>query len=259
MAKKYLDDTGLSYFWGKLKTWVSSSFLSLAGGTLTGDLILSGCELKTVKTPTASTVIQDPGVTLSAAADNGVTTDTYPGFKIADSNGQNFVVFEAGANTEGQTVVQMKARNIDTNGDLVENVIYIGVKKDGSQYVWMSCKDKWRAALKPTVLYNNASGTNGTVTLSESAANYNHMCIYFMSGDGDNQRTAALVYDPNGKTATLVSANPQSGGGVWINAAKYRISGTSMTVVTNTNGYAGGSSTSTTAVIRVIRVEAWND
>ena len=55
MAKKYLDDTGLSYFWGKIKSALSSKadssdlndYLPLTGGTLTGtlngtDLIASG-------------------------------------------------------------------------------------------------------------------------------------------------------------------------------------------------------------------------
>lgn len=38
MAGKFLDDTGLAYFWNKIKSWVNTGFLKLTGGTLTGGL-----------------------------------------------------------------------------------------------------------------------------------------------------------------------------------------------------------------------------
>ena len=111
-----------------------------AGDTMTG-------ELTVIRGGSSSISIQDPGVTLSTAADNGVTANTYPGFKIADSNGQNFAVYEVGANTDGSVQGAIKVRNITTSGDLVENIIYMGVKKDGTQIYYTSMDRGWTVGL----------------------------------------------------------------------------------------------------------------
>lgn len=39
-------------------------------------------------------------------------------------------------------------------------------------------------SLEPVTLYDNASGSNSTITLSDSVANYNFIEIYFKSDDG---------------------------------------------------------------------------
>ncbi len=52
-----------------------------------------------------------------------------------------------------------------------------------------------------TILYSNDSGTQGTITLSDSAANYNYLEIYYSSNDGDI--TMCKVNNPNGKIASL--------------------------------------------------------
>jgi len=52
-----------------------------------------------------------------------------------------------------------------------------------------------------TTLYYNASGTTGTVTLSESAANYKFLDIYF--GKGTTTMKFTRVYSPNGQSALL--------------------------------------------------------
>jgi hypothetical protein len=52
------------------------------------------------------------------------------------------------------------------------------------------------------VLYNNASGTAGTVTLSDSAENYTYLEIFYRSS-GDNACGSVKVFSPNGKLVHL--------------------------------------------------------
>ena len=52
------------------------------------------------------------------------------------------------------------------------------------------------------VLYSSASGTAGTVTLSDSAANYTYLEIFYRSS-GDNACGSVKVFSPNGKLVHL--------------------------------------------------------
>ena len=52
------------------------------------------------------------------------------------------------------------------------------------------------------VLYNSASGTAGTVTLSDSAENYTYLEIFYRSS-GDNACGSVKVFNPNGKLVHL--------------------------------------------------------
>ena len=66
----------------------------------------------------------------------------------------------------------------------------------------------WKRLLVEQVLYENTEGTNGTVTLSETAANFSYIEIYTLStsdsGTGYAQN-CTKVYNPNGKTAFLTT------------------------------------------------------
>ena len=39
---QFLDLNGLTHFWSKVKTFVSNEYLSLTGGTINGDVNISG-------------------------------------------------------------------------------------------------------------------------------------------------------------------------------------------------------------------------
>lgn len=115
------------------------------------------------------------------------------------------------------------------------------------------------------VLYNNASGTTGTVTLSQSAANFNHMRVYATSPYGD---TSCDVINPNGKDFTLWASSTDNASitRAYMLQQRRTISGTSITVYDN--GYIwlesdlGSnriSSVSTNTNIAITRVEAWNE
>ena len=160
--------------------------------------------------------------------------------------------------------VGIRIGSITEMSDETESGTWITIlaAKDGTHAYSVTNEAAFRTAIKaankPDVLYNNASGTNGTVALSSSAANYNHMRVYYKASDGNYQRDTAEVYEPNGKTVVLTGSNNVSNG-VWINSSHYTISGSSMTRANAGNGLAGATGHTTTAVLDVYRVEAWNE
>lgn len=60
----------------------------------------------------------------------------------------------------------------------------------------------WHDISVSKVLYNNASGTNGTVTLSETAANFSYLEIFFKD-NVNNKYYSAKLQSPNGKSTSL--------------------------------------------------------
>lgn len=94
------------------------------------------------------------------------------------------------------------------------------------------------AKLKRTVLYNNTTGTTGTITLSETAANFTELEIFYRSND--DYYSSVRVYSPNGKFVDLWCGLFGAGGAYFKNRC-VSISGTSIT----TNGDAYGQATVT--------------
>lgn len=75
-------------------------------------------------------------------------------------------------------------------------------------------------------MYSNTSGTNGTITLSETAANFSYLEIYFVPDS--NVLTMTKVYNPNGKGASLSATNYYQGY-IYVKGTYLAISGTSLT------------------------------
>ncbi len=115
------------------------------------------------------------------------------------------------------------------------------------------------------VLYDNASGTNGTITLSQSAANYNHMRIHTKTNYGHG---SVDVPNPNGKDVLLLSMATDNSAITtmyFIQQSRY-ISGTTLSV--NHSGYAwmvsrsaasDNTGVNANSYMYVTRVEAWNE
>lgn len=82
--------------------------------------------------------------------------------------------------------------------------------------------------LTPTVLYDNNSGTNGTVTLSDSAANYTLFEIYYHTDDGVNCVDYTKVSNPDGKNAQANTTNT-NGTTMWHKVRMLSIVGSSIT------------------------------
>ena len=59
--------------------------------------------------------------------------------------------------------------------------------------------------LLPVQLYNNTSGTTGTVTLSQSAANFTRLRVFFTTGNAGYGSTE--IWSPNGKDFTCIGAS----------------------------------------------------
>ena len=57
--------------------------------------------------------------------------------------------------------------------------------------------------IEPVVLYDNATGTTGNVTLSDSVANFQYIEVYFYNND--NFYCFNKFYNPNGKKICLIS------------------------------------------------------
>ena len=99
-------------------------------------------------------------------------------------------------------------------------------------------------------LYDNATGTTGTITLSESAANFSFLDIYALDANG--AVISVKVISPNGKKAILSSALHTDTG--YYSATLLNISGTSITQSYNKQWY---SNTSVANKVKVIRVDGY--
>ena len=127
---------------------------------------------------------------------------------------------------------------------------------------------EWGAWLEITassfkVLYNNTSGTTGVVTLSESAANYETMEIFFTDNNGKTGGYTKIL-NPNGKTAHLHIIEPGNAVNTYIRRTSYAISGTSITPDAVSAGYwrfsgETHSHTCGTNYIKIVRVVGRNN
>lgn len=88
---------------------------------------------------------------------------------------------------------------------------------------------RWqKIQLEGEALYENSSGTAGTVTLSESSYNYSYLEIFYKTNDGFYSSTK--IENPNGKDVVLVSSMPiNDSGNCYFKSTKYSIKGTKIT------------------------------
>ena len=97
---------------------------------------------------------------------------------------------------------------------------------------------------KPISLYNNSSGTTGTVTLSQSVANFTYIEVYYK--DEWNYCGMTKVYSANGKTALLVSNRISNSDGAFIKSRNVKLSGTQIITEYNGNWASWNNSVSDT-------------
>ena len=81
--------------------------------------------------------------------------------------------------------------------------------------------------LKPIVLYNNSTGTTGTVTLSQNASNFSMLEIFYTKSSIGYQ--SVKVFSPNGKTVSLITGYINSTSEAQLLLPRATISGTSIT------------------------------
>lgn len=97
----------------------------------------------------------------------------------------------------------------------------------------------WRSFNIPQSLYDNSSGTTGTITLSETSANFIYLEIFY--GKDLEKLQSVKVYSPNGKSASLISSyynynGTESNSFLQLQSKIVKISGTSITPIGNNTG-----------------------
>lgn len=99
-------------------------------------------------------------------------------------------------------------------------------------------------------LYDNASGTAGTVTLAETAASFDYLEILFGQ---DTRRRSVRVPAPNGKVAScsLMATNASA---CWWYVGLWSISGTAMTCAQNRTYNHGTADPTGSGEVRIYRV-----
>lgn len=151
---------------------------------------------------------------------------------------------------------------IDTHGYLYTH--YNGTTGSHTAFIGAGSADKlnWVGKIAiPKNLYNNTSGTDGTVTLSETSANFSYIDIFFLDAQGGNKYDFVRVYSPNGKSINLNSViKDPSQNVIFLFSSIVAISGTQ--IVFNYKGqsniYQGSSNTySDSNSIKIVRVDGY--
>lgn len=154
-----------------------------------------------------------------------------------------------------------------TNDNIVKQIWYrygTADTNDFQIYVRTKFSEGWsiwrRLQAGDIVLYNNSSGSTGTITLSDTSENYYYLEIFYRNNDGYNSSTKVL--NPNGKDVVLVSTNPaNTNGNAYLKSTQYSISGTKITPekYSEVSMFTGGdlSINTSTNRISIVKVLGW--
>lgn len=109
-----------------------------------------------------------------------------------------------------------------------EGPVYIKSGNHGYVTGWKLFSDPGYMQLKPVTLYENSSGTNGTITLSESAANFSY--LEFEYGISGGRRGGSFrIYNPNPSQMYLSVVQATNTTSTTIHRTLYRISDNTVT------------------------------
>lgn len=230
---------------------IMNGFLPLTGGDMTGSI------RQKISTVTRGTT---------------PSTTVYRTYEFIDSADKRLSQLEASMNTSGQNRLHLYVLGNHTTSDQYGGIII--QKSNGNTGNTNLIYDANTGQLSGinkltfrTQLYNNTSGSNGTITLSASAANYNHIRIYFY---GKSKASSALVrydsvdvYSPNGKGAQL-SVTGQTVSGIQqvvFHTRFVTISGSSITNTSYCSASIDGAGTTCNKnnEVYITRVEGWNE
>lgn len=175
----------------------------------------------------------------NATNENGsytpLTIDTSTGVFYCNVEGtlQSGDIFHLSVpSTVGNVSIQISVDNNTTNYDLLykdgSNVKPVSVSEKNID-IYFNGNDFILINKLIDILYNNTTGSNTSLTLSSSAANYKYLEIFFRSNDNVYNNTK--VYDPNGKTVLLMGLRPTgttTPSTVYLKAEEFKINGTSI-------------------------------
>lgn len=106
------------------------------------------------------------------------------------------------------------------------------------------------------VLYTSTNGSNTAITLNETAANFAYIEIFFRNND--SFYSSVKVESPDGKTACLISSDPNGSSVLYLKNTSVLISGTSITpksyseVGIKSSGITGFSNTNYNYITKVV-------
>lgn len=109
--------------------------------------------------------------------------------------------------------------------------------------------------IQGTVLYNNSEGSKDTITLSDSAANYNRFQIRFKSERTGNEDDM-IVNNPNGKTANYVGYF--YGSYFYLECAEIQINGNQLTWLQNIRYRVASDEALSDYLLRITNVVGYN-
>lgn len=154
----------------------------------------------------------------ASIGDKNTVTIRYRTKKVSDSSYGSYATvqnntdasFTADNEYEWNVQVEVSDRIGKTTYNLILAkgipVAYVDIKKNSFGVNCFPKHDKSFEVngvdLSGQVLYNNANGTAGTVTLSDSVENYTYVEIFYRSS-GDNACGSVKVFSPNGKLVHL--------------------------------------------------------
>ena len=126
-------------------------------------------------------------------------------------------------------------RVMRTSQYAIKQIFYnLGMADIDDWYIFVRTKaglswSRWqKIQLEGEVLYENSSGTAGTVTLSKTSYNYNYLEIFYKTNDGFYSSTK--IENPNGKDVVLVSSMPiNDSGNCYFKSTQYSINRTKIT------------------------------
>lgn len=263
------------------------NYLPLTGGTLSGSVQISNASNKnwSEKDTTANL----------ALANNGYSSGTrYMEWLAYDKNSVIPGGMSVSVASGGNVQTQLRCRNIKSSDGttVVNNNITLTAKKDGTAEVAVTIPAAWRTALglgslatkssvaagseitgtlgkghggtgktnTDTTYYGakslfSGTATTGTVTLSDTAANYSMLLIQYR--DNDSNYSSKLIISPNGKKVVLDMVYGVSGIGN-LKSRTVTISGTSITTVSgSTMDAAHNGGAGTTNHIYITQVWGW--
>lgn len=92
--------------------------------------------------------------------------------------------------------------------------------------------DNGKLVTIPTTLFESATGTQSTITLSEPNTNYKSIEIIFRNNDNSYQSTGRL-YNANGHTIYLISIGSGSSGKSWLKSTEVKLNANKITFSNN--------------------------
>lgn len=229
------------------KGWQSAASASNAFGTMVEQFANPNSSLK-VYVMNISSTIADVYVYFPYSYFGGYYTvsgdyDSYEhigtGSSTAPTEGTSNPVGYTTFNTRGvKTLSSQSHSNYGTNNDYVPDMSFIaywnGAYASNNASNLTYCYQGTIQA-KPTSLYSNSDGSNGTITLSQTAANFSYLEIYYAKGGSTALTCSVKIDSPNGKTVAL---NWSQFFDTWaqIEIGHIKISGTSITRDSTKNG-----------------------